>query len=117
MKQATEHAIYGDIPKEGTRREVPLLSILDKVATDAGQVKEYLKTLPTDIVTTSRQQQRKERMLEQIQRPKLQPIEPTPGPYVETPDDEEELQEELLQQEEEEELLQQEEGEAEGEAE
>ena len=59
VKLATERAIYGDIPSEGKRREVPLLSILDKVATDAGQAKEYLRTLPIDIVTTSQKQQKK----------------------------------------------------------
>ena len=90
---------------------LPILSALEKVAAETGQTKEYLKTLPTDIVTTSRQQQRKERMLEQIQQRQPQPIALTPDPqepYFEIPD-EEELQgavareeEELLQEEEEE---------------
>ena len=36
VKTATERAIYGDTDKEGKRREVPLLSILEKVAAETG---------------------------------------------------------------------------------
>ncbi len=34
MKLATERAIYGDIPKEGTRKEVPIIDVLGKIATE-----------------------------------------------------------------------------------
>ena len=95
--------------KDVTARTKPLLGALEKVAAETGQTREVLKTLPTDIVTTSRQQQRKDRMLEQIRQRQPQPIGPIPDqqqPYVELADDEEELQGATAREPEEEELLQ-----------
>ena len=34
VKTATERAIYGDILKEGTRREVPVIDVLEKIAAE-----------------------------------------------------------------------------------
>ena len=34
VKTATERAIYGNIPEEGQRREVPVLGVLEKIAAE-----------------------------------------------------------------------------------
>ncbi|KAL3837503.1 hypothetical protein ACJMK2_022855 [Sinanodonta woodiana] len=48
--------------KDVIKTTTPLLGALENIVAETGQTREILKTLPTDIVTTSRQQQRKEKM-------------------------------------------------------
>ena len=76
--------------KDVTKTTEPLLGALEKVVAETGQTREILKTLPIDIVTTSRQQQRKDRMLEQIRQSQPQPTGQIPDqqqPYVEFADE------------------------------
>ena len=48
VKTATERAIYGDIPEEEERREVPILGVLEKIASETEKTSALLqKNTPT----------------------------------------------------------------------
>ncbi|KAL3890126.1 hypothetical protein ACJMK2_002419 [Sinanodonta woodiana] len=63
--------------KDVTETTQPLLGALEKVAVETGKTRDVLKTLPVDIVTTSRQQQLKDRNVGQIKQRQQHQIELT----------------------------------------
>ena len=52
--------------RKNENKKTPLLGVLEKIAAETGQTQESLKTLPVDIITNGRQQQRKEGVLEEL---------------------------------------------------
>ena len=46
VKTATERAIFGDIPEQGERREVPVLDVLEKKAAETEKTSALLQKPP-----------------------------------------------------------------------
>ena len=57
VKTATERAIYGDIPKEGKRREVSVIGVLDKIAAETEKTQQGIQQLSGDLQTQREIQQ------------------------------------------------------------
>ena len=47
VKTATERAIYGDIPESGTRKEVPVSGLLEKIAAETEKTQQGIQELKT----------------------------------------------------------------------
>ena len=62
VKTATERAIYGDIPKEGQRREMPVLGVLEKIAAETEQTRAGIQQLSGDLQTQREYDIRRSRM-------------------------------------------------------